>query len=87
MPFRTEVGLVPSDIVLDGDPAPPPEKGATAPNFRPICLVWPNGWMHQDTIWHRGGPRRLDPGDILVNGDPAPPKRGTVPFGTEVGLC
>ena len=30
MPLDREVGLVPSDIVLDGDPAPP-KKGAHPP--------------------------------------------------------
>jgi len=28
MPLGREIGLSPSDIVLDGDPAPPPPKGA-----------------------------------------------------------
>jgi len=43
MPFGTQVGLSPSDIVLDGDPAPLPKKGAEpAPIFGP-CLLWPNG--------------------------------------------
>jgi len=37
MPLATEVGLSPSDIVLDGDPAPPPKKGAEPPIFGP-CL-------------------------------------------------
>jgi len=31
MPLRTEVGLGPGDIVLDGDPAPP--KEAQPPQF------------------------------------------------------
>jgi len=31
MPLGVEVGLDPSDIVLDGDPAPPPQKGAEPP--------------------------------------------------------
>jgi len=26
-------------IVLDGDPAPPPQKGGRAPNFQPISVV------------------------------------------------
>jgi len=46
MPVDMEVGLDPSDIVLDGDPAPPPEKrglsppgGAEPPNFRPISIL------------------------------------------------
>jgi len=37
MPLGMEVGLCPSDIVLDGDPAPP--KRGTTPNFRPMSIV------------------------------------------------
>jgi len=34
------VGLGPDDIVLDGDPAPLPKKGAEPlPNFRPMSIV------------------------------------------------
>jgi len=33
MSLGTEVGLVPGDIVLDGNPAPPPRKRGTAPQF------------------------------------------------------
>jgi len=33
MPLGREVGLRPSDIVLDGDPAPAREKGTAAPLF------------------------------------------------------
>jgi len=53
MPLRTEVGLSPGDIVLDGDPAPPPKKKKVAqpPIFGP-CLLWPNGWMGQDVTWY-----------------------------------
>ena len=45
MPLGVEVGLSPWDFVLDGDPAPPPQKGADRrpPIFGP-CLLWPNGW-------------------------------------------
>jgi len=39
MPFGTEVGLGPDDVVLDGDPALPPRKGGGAPSFRPISIV------------------------------------------------
>ena len=40
MPLGTEVGLGPSDIVLDGDPAPPPRKGAQQPpTFRAMSIV------------------------------------------------
>jgi len=32
-------GLSPGHIVLDGDPAPLPKKGAEPPNFRSIFIV------------------------------------------------
>ena len=53
-------GLGPGHIVLDRDPAPPPQRG-TAANFRPI-LLQPNGCMDQDAtlVWrYRPRPRRL----------------------------
>ena len=57
MPFGTKVGLGPDDIVLDGDPAPRPQKGSGAPfPIFGLCLLWPNGWMDQDDTWHGGGP-------------------------------
>jgi len=31
MPLGTEIGLGPVHVVLDGDPAPPPLKGAEQP--------------------------------------------------------
>ena len=36
-----EVGLDPDHIVLDGEPAPPPQKkgGHSLPNFRPMSVV------------------------------------------------
>jgi len=33
MPVSIELGLDPDDFVLDGDPAPPPQKGAKLPKF------------------------------------------------------
>ena len=47
MPRGMELGLSPSDIVLDGDPAPLPQKGAEPPICGPY-LLWPNSWMYQD---------------------------------------
>jgi len=47
MPLSMEVCLGPGHIVLDGDPALP-EKGHSAPIFGPY-LLWPNGWMRQNT--------------------------------------
>ena len=55
--FGMEVGLGPSDFVLDADPATPPQKGggALSPIIGP-CRLWPNGWTDQDGTWHAGGP-------------------------------
>jgi len=39
MPLGMKVGLSPGHIVLNGDPAPPPPKRGTAPNFRPMSIV------------------------------------------------
>jgi len=46
-PNGMQVGLGPGHIVLDGDPAPLPQKGAEPPIFGPH-LLWPNGWMDHD---------------------------------------
>jgi len=44
MKLGVQVGLGPGHNVLDGDPAPPSQRGTT-PNFRPISVVakWLNG--------------------------------------------
>jgi len=42
MPLGREVGLSPSDIVLDGDPAPLHQKGVEPLIFGP-CLLWLDG--------------------------------------------
>jgi len=54
------VGLGPSHIVLDGDPAPPLPKG-TAPNFGPISVV--AKWLDRlrcHLVWRVG----LGPGGV-----------------------
>ena len=53
MPRGTEVGLGPSDIVLDGDPAEP-SRGAQQPSpiFFGPCLLWTYGYMDQDASWY-----------------------------------
>jgi len=38
MPLAIEVGLGTGHILLDGDPAPPPQRG-TGPSFRPMSIV------------------------------------------------
>ena len=61
MPRAMAVGLSPGHIVLDGDPASPPQKWAQQPLtvFHP-CLLSPNGRMDQDATWcvRRTRPRR-----------------------------
>jgi len=39
MSLGMELGLGPCDFVLDGDSAPPPQKGAEPPNFQPMFIV------------------------------------------------
>ena len=41
MALDIEVGLGAGQIVLDGEPAPPPQKGHSPqpPNFRPVSIV------------------------------------------------
>jgi len=43
MPLGRKLSLDPSDIVLDGDPAPLPKRGQS-PNFRPMSIV--AKWLH-----------------------------------------
>jgi len=46
MPLGREVGLVPGDIVLDGDPVPPEENGAQLPPIYGPCPLWPQPTTH-----------------------------------------
>ena len=39
MPLGMELGLGPGDFVLDGDPAPPPQKGRIPAKFWPMFIV------------------------------------------------
>jgi len=50
MKLGIEIGLGPGHIVLDGDPAPTPQRGTALPIFGP-CLLWPNSWLDQDATW------------------------------------
>ena len=71
MPLRSEVGLLPSDIVLDGDLAPPPKKG-TAPHFSAhVYRGQTAGWIKMPLGTKVG----LGRGHIVLHGDPAPPKQ------------
>jgi len=59
MKLGVEVGLGSGHIVLNGDPAPSPQKGAMPPPIFVPCLLWPNGWIDQDATWFgsKGRPR------------------------------
>jgi len=47
-------GPQPTNIVLDGDPAPPSKKGTAALIFGPSIMA---GWIDHDETWRRGRPR------------------------------
>jgi len=55
----------------------PPEQRAhpPPPSFGP-CLLWPNGWMDEDTTWYGSRPR---PRHIVSDGIPALREAGTEP--------
>jgi len=67
MPLIMEVGLIPGDFVLNGDPAPP-QKGCGAPKFsaRVYCSQTA-GWIEMPLGTEVG----LSPGDIVLDVDPA----------------
>jgi len=77
MKLGTEVGLGTGHIVLDGDPAPPPQKkrgGGAHPQFSAnVCCGQTAGWIKMPLGTEVG----LGPGQIVLDGDPAPPERGT----------
>jgi len=72
-----EMGLGPSHIVLDGDPAPPKGGGAQQPHpiFCPRIVANSWTWIKMPFGMEAG----LGPGDIVLDGDPTPPKRGHCP--------
>jgi len=76
-PLGREVGLGPSNIVLDGDPAPPPKKWGRAPEFSThVCCSATACFIRMQLGMEIG----LGPGHIVLDGDPAPLKRGHSPF-------
>ena len=79
-----EVGLSPGDFVLDGDPAPPPQKGGFSAD---VYCGQTAGWMRVVIGMEVG----LNPGNFVLDGDPVfpPQQRGRSPlpiFGTFL-LC
>ena len=85
MPLGREVGLGPSDIELDGDRAPLPQKRTEPPIFG-LCLLWPNGWTGHNGTWHGGRPLprrhcvRWGPSSPAPKGAQQPPLFGPCPL-------
>jgi len=77
MPLGVEVGLSLGDIVLDGDPAYPHQKGHSPQFSANVRCGQTTGWTKMSPGMKVG----LGPGDFVFDGDPAPPprKKGTAP--------
>jgi len=82
MSLGMDVGLGPGDFVLDGDPAPPPQKGG-GQSPRPakfsahVYCGQTAGWMKLVFGMEVG----LSPDDFVLDGDPVPfHKRGWSPL-------
>jgi len=72
MALGTEVGLGPGHILLDGEPAPYPEKGAEPPppQFSAhFCCRQTAGCIKMPLGMELG----LSPGDFVLDADPASP--------------
>jgi len=77
MPLDREVGLGPSNIALDGDPAPAPPKRGRAPKFLAHVYCGQRaGWIKMPLSMKVD----LGPVHIVLDGDAAlPPKKGAQP--------
>jgi len=74
MPFGMEVGLSLRDTVFDMDPATPRKRAHPPhPIFGP-CLLWPNGWLDEDTAWVGSRPQ---PRPHCTRRGPSSRERGT----------
>jgi len=73
--LSTEVGLGLRDIVLDGEPGPPPLKGHSPQLSASVRCGQTAGW----TKMPLGMEVDLGPGDFVFDGDPCsyPGKKGT----------
>jgi len=69
-----QVGLGPGHIVLDGDPAPHPQRG-TASNFWPVCCGQTAGWIKMSLGTEVG----LGPSHIVLDGRPRFRQKGHSP--------
>jgi len=73
MKLGMRVGLGPGHIVLNGDTAPLPKKGAELPTqfSAHVCCGQTAGWIKMALGIEMG----LSPGHIVLVGDPAPLRR------------
>jgi len=75
MPVGSTVVLDPTDIMLDRDPAPSPQKRGQSQHIFSLCLFLPNGCMDQNATRYTPRPR-----NIMLDGNEATlPKRGRSP--------
>jgi len=76
MKLGMQLGLGPGHIVLDGDPAPPPQRGTAPTQYSAhICCGQMAAWIKMPLDMG------LSPGNFVLNGDPALPssKKGAEP--------
>jgi len=76
MKFGVEAGLGPCHIVLDGDPAPPPQKGHSPQFSAYVCCGQTAGWIKMPLGMEVG----LGQAHIVLDRDPGPPKRAQQPL-------
>jgi len=80
MSLVMELGLGPGDFVLDGDNAPPSQKGAEPPKFSAYVYCGQTaGWMK--LVLGKDVYVGLSPGDFVLDGEPVPfAKKGRSPL-------
>jgi len=78
MPLGMEVGLGSGHIALHENPAPPPLKEGTAPQFSAhVCCGQTAGWIKMPLGTMVG----LGPGNIVLGADSASPQGAQTPKG------
>jgi len=83
MPLGMEVGLGLRDIVLYGDPNPPPLKGHSPQFSANVRCGQTTGWTNMPLGMEVG----LGPGDFVFDGDPATARKKEHPFHPILGPC
>ena len=83
MKLGVQVGLGPSHIVLDGDPALPPQQGHNSQFSARVSCGQTARWIKMPL----GTEVYLGPGDIALVGDPPPPERGGDTAAPNFGPC